>query len=211
MYTFIAGDADRHGAGTAWDFWSRRCKRRMHVPTGAAFTYGLSLEFDATVAKFVEQPVPEVEEGKKPHWPARLFWFYVERLNGRRELHCTQDPAAADDPATRRLAGKLRESGIRFVVVEDKPPSEERVRNLVRLQALVGDCDGAATVCAQQLKKAGKPGSSHSINRLIEDAAKAGSVGHVAARAVGLLLHEGALTGALDEDVLSGQTVLTWS
>jgi hypothetical protein len=211
MIVFKPGDADRHGKGTAWTYWSRRCGRQVHAPTTGAFHYGLSIEFDASVASYIEQPVIDGPQGKRVAWPAPTIWFYVERKNGRRELHCRESLETADDPTVRTLADQIREGGVRFVAVPDDPPGEHRIRNLVRLLGLVGDCEGAVNVCVEQLKKTAKAGASQTLDQLIKVAADLGSIQPIAARAFAILMHEGSLRCDLDADVLSGETLVTWA
>lgn len=211
MIVFKAGDADRHGKGTAWTYWSRRCGREVHAPTTGAFHYGLPIEFDPTVASYIEQPVIDGPQAKRVAWPAATVWFYVERKNGRRELHCRESLETSDDPAIRNLAEQIRESGVRFVTVPDPVPNENRIRNLSRLLGLVGQCDGAVDVCVEQLKKTAKSGASQTLDQIIKAAAEMGSFQPIAARAFAVLLHEGRLSCDLDADVLGSETTVTWT
>lgn len=210
MTTFKPGDADRHGKGTAWLARSRKCERPVHLPTGGAFEMALSLEFDPTVKKYVEQPVIDGEEGKRLRWPTRSVWFYVERTNGRRELHCTEDLLDSKEPGVREMAERLREGGVRLVVFEPKSLPENRLRNYVRLLGLIGESDGSVAVCAQQLRSKVKPGSSQTLKELVKLAETLGSLRHVAARAIARLVHEGALRFDLDGEVLEPETSMEW-
>lgn len=211
MIVFKAGDADRHGKGTAWTYWSRRCGRQVHAPTTGAFHYGLSIEFDSSVSSYVEQPVIDGPQGKRVAWPASTVWFYVERKSGRRELHCRESLEASDDPAVRNLAEQVREGGVRFVTVPDAVPNEHRIRNLIRLLGLVGHCEGTVDVCVEQLRKTAKLGGAQTLDQFIKAAAESGSIQPIAARAFAILLHEGSLSCDLDADELGGETTVTWT
>lgn len=211
MLTFKPGDNDRLGRGTAWRYWSRRCGRQVHFPTGATFHYSLGMEFDPTVARFIEQPELEGDAGKRIGWPHHLIWLYVERITGRRELHCSEDLLEASDPKVREMADRLKESGLRFVLAEGNSVSEKRLRNLIRLLGLVGQSEPAVPVCAEQLKAAAKPGGEIQMAELFAMAAKKGSSDHIAARAIALLLHEGTLTADLERELLSRDLICTWT
>lgn len=211
MLTFRAGDADRHGKGTAWRFWSRRCDRQVRFPTGAIYEYSLPIEFDPTVKSFLEQPEIEGEEGKRLDWPQRNIWLYVERINGRRELHCAEDLRESADVKVKRIAQSLQEGGLRFISTAGKEISEMRLRNLIRLSGLVGPSDPAVPVCAEQISATSKSGTEVAMSDLFDVAAAKGSATHVAARAIACLIHDGVLTADLDAEEIGPQMICKWA
>lgn len=200
------GNVERRGRGTAWDAWSRKIRRIVHIPSDAEFSWFLELEFDAEVSSLIEQPCFSIPmDGLKSE--GQIGSFYIERISGVREVHVLSSQYTNLVADKSRVVAYLINSGIKIIEIPIfNNEMMVRRQNLVTLLGLTSQSEADVDVCATSLMvRLNK--DMYTVRKIIEIAGDSGFSSTIAARALGILAHRGSVDIDLNRPLDSQSSV----